>query len=167
MISLHSIGSRVMALAVSFWRSTHATSAVEFAIVALPFFMLVLCILQLGVFYFAQSALDTGVLKTAQTLYVGFRTGTTATLPSASSLKSTVASNSGGMINNDGTLSVEIQPITNLSGGTVAITDGVNNYGTATSTLILRAQATVVTFAPGFSVLAVASSSAIVRRQGT
>ena len=65
MISLRSIGSRVMALAVSFWRSTHATSAVEFAIVALPFFMLVLCILQLGVFYFAQSALDTGVLKTA------------------------------------------------------------------------------------------------------
>jgi hypothetical protein len=54
-----------------------------------------------------------------------------------------------------------------LSGGTVAITDGVINYGTTTSTLVLRAQATVVTFAPGFSVLAVASSSAIVRRQGT
>lgn len=57
--------------------------------------------------------------------------------------------------------------MSNLSAGSVPITDGVNNYGTTTSTLVLRAQASVTTFAPGFSTLAVATSSAIVRRQGT
>ena len=82
----------------SFLRSTRAAAAVEFALVALPFFMLVLCILQLGVYYFAQSALDTGVLKTAQTLYSGFRTGTSAYTPSAGTLKAAVSTNSGGMI---------------------------------------------------------------------
>ena len=153
--------------APSFLRSTRATAAVEFALVALPFFMFVLCILQLGVYYFAQSALDTGVLKTAQTLYSGFRTGSSAYAPSASTLKTSISTNSGGMIQNDSSLSVEIQPMSNLSAGSVPITDGVNNYGTTTSTLVLRAQASVTTFAPGFSTLAVATSSAIVRRQGT
>jgi hypothetical protein len=129
--------------------------------------MFVLCILQLGVYYFAQSALDTGVLETAQTLYSGFRTGTTAYAPSAGTLKAAISTNSGGMIQNGSGLAVEIQPMSNLSGGSVAITDGVNNYGTTTSTLVLRAQANVITFAPGFSTLAVATSSAIVRRQGT
>lgn len=84
--------------APSFLRSTRATAAVEFALVALPFFMFVLCILQLGVYYFAQSALDTGVLKTAQTLYSGFRTGSSAYAPSASTLKTSISTNSGGMI---------------------------------------------------------------------
>jgi Flp pilus assembly protein TadG len=151
----------------SFLSSTRAAAAVEFALVALPFFMFVLCILQLGVYYFAQSALDTGVLKTAQTLYSGFRTGTSAYTPSAGTLKAAVSTNSGGMIQNGSGLAVEIQPMSNLSGGSVPITDGVNNYGTTTSTLVLRAQANVITFAPGFSTLAVATSSAIVRRQGT
>jgi Flp pilus assembly protein TadG len=148
-------------------RDRRATAALEFAIISTPFFLVLLCTLQIGVYYFAQSALDTGVLQTAQTLYSGFRTGTTANLPSASSLKSSIASKSGGLIANDATLSVEIQPVANLSSGTVAITDGLNNYGTTTSTLMLRAQAKVVTFAPGFGSLAVATSSAIVRRQGT
>jgi Flp pilus assembly protein TadG len=139
---------------------------VEFAIVSMPFVLLLLCSLQIGLYYFTQAALDSGVLATAQTLYSGFRTGTTPTLPGASSLKSSVATLSGGLIQNNSTLAVQIQPVTNLSSGTVAITDGVNNYGTTTSTLMLRAQAQVVTLAPGFGVLTVATSSALVRRQG-
>jgi len=135
----------------SFLSNTRAAAAVEFALIALPFFTFVLCILQLGIYYFAQSALDTGVLTTAQTLYSGFRTGTTAYMPSASTLKGAISTNSGGMIQNDSGLSVEIQPMSNLSGGSVPITDGGTNYGTTTSTLVLRAQANVITFAPGFS----------------
>jgi Flp pilus assembly protein TadG len=150
-----------------FLRSTKATAAIEFAIIAFPFFLFILCTLQLGVFYFSQSALDNGVLKTAQTLYVGFRTGSTAYTPSASTLKSTVANSSGGLIQNGSGLSVEIQPISNLSGGPLAITDGVTNYGSTNTTLVLRAKANVITFAPMFGTLAVATSSAIVRRQGT
>ena len=154
-------------LAFSFWRNSRAASAVEFALVASPFFLALLCTMQIGIYYFVQSALDSSILQTSQSLYSGFRTGTTASLPGAGALKSSVASNSGGLISNDSTLAVEIQPIGNLSAGAVAITDGVNNYGTATSTLMLRAQAKVVAFAPGFGALTMATSSAIVRRQGT
>jgi Flp pilus assembly protein TadG len=163
----HPVACPILARVVAFCRDRRAAAALEFAIVSTPFFLVLLCTMQIGVYYFVQSALDTGVLQTAQTLYSGFRTGTTANLPGASSLKSLVASKSGGLITNDATLSVEIQPITNLSSGSVAITDGVNNYGTTTSTLMLRAQAKVPAFAPGFSSLTVATSSAIVRRQGT
>ena len=85
----------------SFWSNESATSAVEFAIVASPFFVLILCGLQIGLYYFTQSALDAGVLATEQTLYNGFRTGATPSLPSASSLKSSVATQSGGLIQND------------------------------------------------------------------
>jgi Flp pilus assembly protein TadG len=166
-MSLQAKKAAVPGLAASFLRCTRAGAAIEFALVALPFFMFVLCILQLGVYYFAQSALDSAVLQTAQGLYSGFRTGTTAYTPAASALKSTILTDSGGMIQGGSGLAVEIQPLSNLSGGSVPITDGLANYGTTTSTLVLRAQANVVTFAPGFSTLAVATSSAIVRRQGT
>jgi len=152
---------------VRFGRNSRATSAVEFAIIATPFFLALICTVQIGIYYFTQAALDVGVLQTAQTLYSGFRTGTTPYLPSASALKSSVATLSGGLITNGSTLAVQIQPMSNLSSGSVPITDGVNNYGSTTSTLVLRAQANVVAFAPGFSTLTVATSSAIVRRQGT
>jgi hypothetical protein len=99
-------------------------------------------------------------------LYTGFRTGTTPNLPGAAALKSSVASYTGGLIGNNASLAVEIQPLANLSSATVPVSDGVNNYGTTGSTLMLRAQATVMTFVPMFSVLTVANSSAIVRRQG-
>jgi Flp pilus assembly protein TadG len=160
-------GSPLAAWITAFVRDTHAASAVEFAMLAGPFFVTLLCILQIGIYYFAQSALDNGVLETSQTLYTNFRTGTTATLPNASSLKTSVANNAGSMISNNSSLAVEIRPMTGLSSGTVAISDGYNDYGTTTSTLVLRAKTNVVTFAPFFSSIAVASSSAIVRRQGT
>ena len=150
-----------------FARDAHAASAVEFAMLAGPFFVTLLCILQIGIYYFAQSALANGVLETSQTLYTNFRTGTTATLPNASSLKTSVANNAGSMISNNSSLAVEIRPMTALSSGTVAVSDGYNDYGTTTSTLVLRAKTNVVTFAPFFSSIAVASSSAVVRRQGT
>lgn len=154
-------------LAAAFLRSERAASAVEFAMLAGPFFVVLLCILQIGIFYFAQSALDNGVLETSQTLYTNFRTGAVATLPNASALKTSVANNAGSMISNNATLAVEIRPISGLTGGAVAITDGHNDYGTTTSTLVLRAQTNVVTFAPFFSAIAVATSSAVVRRQGS
>jgi hypothetical protein len=48
----------------------------------------------------------------------------------------------------------------------VAITDGTVDFGSTTSTLVLRAQATIVAFAPGFSSLSKVTSSAMLRRQG-
>ena len=48
----------------------------------------------------------------------------------------------------------------------MAITDGTNDYGSITSALVLRGRTSVVSFAPGFTSLTYATSSAIVRRQG-
>ena len=144
-----------------------AASAVEFAILAAPFFFLLMAITQVGIFYMAQSALDTGVARTAETLRTNFTTGTTATLLNAAQLKSSVVSGAGAMISNNSTLSVEIRQQSSLSYAVVPITDATVDYGTATSTLVLRAQATVVTLAPGLGGLSTIYSSALLRRQGT
>jgi Flp pilus assembly protein TadG len=156
-----------------FVHNRRASSAVEFAIIAAPFMLAVMGVIQVGIFYMAQSALDTGTAKTAETLRTNFTTGATATLLSAGQLKSSVASSAGAMISNDSTLLVEIRQLSSLSTATVAIADGTVDYGTAGgggtagSTLVLRAQSSVVTLAPGLSGLNTIYSSALVRRQGT
>jgi Flp pilus assembly pilin Flp len=149
-----------------FWRDASGASAVEFAIVSGPFILLVLCILQVGVYYMTQSALDTGVMKTADALRNSFTQAAAPTLPNASTLKSSVVTNSGGMIRNNSSLAVEIRELQDLSSGSVPIADGINDYGDVRSPLVLRAQATSITFVPGFSTFTQARSIAIVRRQG-
>jgi Flp pilus assembly protein TadG len=150
-----------------FIRDRRASSAVEFAIVAAPFFFLLMAVTQVGIFYMAQSALDTGTAKTAETLRTNFTTGTTATLLGASALKSSVVTDAGAIISNDSTLAVEIRQLTSLSSASVPIVDGTVDYGSTTSTLVLRAQSTVITLAPGLGGLSTIYSSALVRRQGT
>jgi Flp pilus assembly protein TadG len=144
-----------------------ASSAVEFAILATPFFYLIMGIAQVGIFYMAQSALDTGVIKTAETLHTNFTTGSNANLLGAGALKSSVATSAGAMISNDATLAVEIRQLSSLASGTVAISDGTVDYGPSTSTLVVRAKSSVVTLAPGLGGLNTVYSSALVRRQGT
>jgi Flp pilus assembly protein TadG len=150
-----------------FSRDRRASSAVEFAIVAAPFFYLLMAITQVGIFYMAQSALDTGVAATALTLRNNFTTGTTATLLGAAALKSGVVADAGAMISNNATLAVEIRQQSNLSSVVVPIVDGTVDYGSTTSTLVLRAQSSVVTLAPGLGGMNTIYSSALVRRQGT
>jgi Flp pilus assembly protein TadG len=167
MIMLSHVHRKTTGLISRFREDRRGSSAVEFAIVSTPFLFLLLAVVQLGVFYMTQSALESGVIRTAITLRTNFTTGTTATLPDAGSLKSSVVSNGGAMINNDGNLAVEIRQLTSLTSGSVAIVDGTSDYGTNTSTLVLRAKASVTPFAPGFSSLMTVYSSALVRRQGT
>jgi Flp pilus assembly protein TadG len=150
-----------------FSRDRRASSAVEFAIVAAPFFYLLMAIMQVGIFYMAQSALDTGVAATATTLRNNFTTGATATLLDAPTLKSSVVTGAGAMISNNSTLAVEIRQQANLSSALVPIVDGTVDYGSTSSTLVLRAQSSVITLAPGLGGLNTIYSSALVRRQGT
>ena len=150
-----------------FIRDRRASSAVEFAIVAAPFFFLLIGITQIGIFYMAQSALDTGVNTTVEMLRANFNTGTVAVLPNAGTLKSNVATGAGAMISNNGTLSVEVRQLTTLAAGSVPIVDGITDYGTTTSTLVIRAKSSVIALAPGLSGMNTIYSSALVRRQGT
>jgi Flp pilus assembly protein TadG len=150
-----------------FFYDRRAASAVEFALVAAPFFYLLMGITQVGIFYMVQSALDTGVSNTALTLRANFNTGTTAVLLDAGTLKSSVVASSGSLIANNSGLAVEIRQLTSLASGNVPIADGTVDYGSNTSTLVLRAQSTVMTLAPGLGGLNTVYSSAMVRRQGT
>jgi Flp pilus assembly protein TadG len=156
----------------AFTRNASGASAVEFAIVCAPFLTLLLSILQIGIFYMTQAALNTGVVKEADALRTAFTTGTFAP-PSDSAVKTNVATFAGGIIANNSTLMVNVAPLTTLSAATVAITDGGDSWGSAANdgvsgtTLVLRAQSNVLVFAPGFGSLAKVRASAIVRRQGT
>jgi Flp pilus assembly protein TadG len=150
-----------------FRRDRHGSSAVEFAIVAMPVLMLMMGVIQVGLFYVAQSSLDAGVVQTAELLRTNFTTGTTATLPAAATLKANVASSGGTMIPNNSNLAVEVRQLSTLSAAVVPIVDGTTDYGTTTSTLVVRAQATVPTLAPGLGSLNIIRSSAMIRRQGT
>jgi Flp pilus assembly protein TadG len=142
-------------------------AAIEFAIVSSPFILLLIGVLQMGLYFMAQSALDSGVVQTAQTLRNNFTTGTSPTLLNAAALKTAVTGSAGGLINNDSTSQVEIRQLTALNSAAVPIIDGTVDYGSTTSVLVLRAQASVLVFAPGFSSLAQVKSAALVRRQGT
>jgi hypothetical protein len=163
-------GSPIKALIgniIRFSSDRRASSAVEFAIVAAPFFYLLMGIAQVGIFYMAQSALDTGVSNTALALRANFSTGSPATLLDSGALKSSVVNGAGAIISNDSSLSVEIRQLTSLDSAMVPIVDGTVDYGSTTSTLVLRAQSSVVTLAPGLGGLNTIYSSALVRRQGT
>lgn len=149
----------------AFWRDRRAASAVEFAIVASPFFFLMMAMLQMSLYYFSQSALDSGVVTTAETIRRNFVQGTSP--PTAASIKASVATKAGGLIVNDPTLAVDIRQLSTLAAGSLPISDAVTDYGTPSSALVLRAQKSVVNFVPGISGLTYVRSSAIIRRQGT
>jgi len=154
----------IWSLAASLVRDQRAASAVEFAIVVGPFFFLLTWLLQLGIFFMAQAALDNGLVSEAVAVRENLVAGT---LPSAAAIKTGVASNAGGLISNNATLKVEIRTLTDLSSGSIPITDGATDYGSTTSTLVMRASGQVITFVPGFSSFATVTSTALVRRQGS
>jgi Flp pilus assembly protein TadG len=147
-----------------FARDQRGASAVEFAIVAAPFFFLIMWLLQLGIYAMTQIALDNGLIAEAEIVREDLVAGT---LPSASTIKSGVVIAAGALISNNSTLAVEVRTLADLDAGSVAITDGFTDYGTTTSVLVLRASGQVISFAPGFGSINKVTSAALVRRQGS
>ncbi|HVY35486.1 MAG TPA: TadE/TadG family type IV pilus assembly protein [Caulobacteraceae bacterium] len=156
---------KCLRLAQAFGQDRRGAAAVEFALLGLPFLLLLICIMQMGLYYMTQVALNAGTVKAAENLRSVFGTGATPVTPSGATLKSTIVSGSGTGIVSSG-LIVEVQPLANLGAGTVAITDGLTSYGSAWTPLVLRAKYTFSTFMPGFAATWSINSSALVRRQG-
>ena len=111
-----------------------------------------------------QVALDNGLIAEAEAIREDLVVGT---LPSAATIKAGVVTAAGALVSNNSTLKVEIRTLADLSAGSVAIVDGTQDYGTTTSTLVLRASGQVITFAPGFGSINTVTSAALVRRQGS
>ena len=147
-----------------FARDQRGASAVEFAIVAAPFFLLIVWLLQLGVYVMTQVSLDNGLIAEGEAVREDLVAGT---LPSISTIKSGVVSGAGALLSNNSTLAVELRTLADLDTGSVAITDGFIDYGTTTSTLVLRASGQVISFAPGFGSINTVTSTVLVRRQGS
>lgn len=156
---------RLPRVLVAFRNNEDGASAVEFSIVCFPFILVLLMILQMGLYYMTQSSLDAGVIQAADQLVNSFNTGAAPSMPTATTLKTLVVSKSGGLVRNDTTLSVELRKLSALSSAVVPIGNTVDP-SVARDILVLRAQSNVVTFMPGLSMLAVVRSSALVRRQG-
>jgi Flp pilus assembly protein TadG len=147
-----------------FVRDQRGASALEFAIVAAPFFLLIMWLLQLGIYAMTQVALDNGLIAEAEVVREDLVAGT---LPSAATVKSGVVAAAGALVSNSSTLAVEIRTLADLNAGSLSIVDGFTDYGTTTSTLVLRAKGQVISFAPGFGTLTTVTSAAMVRRQGS
>jgi Flp pilus assembly protein TadG len=156
---------RLRRLIRAFGRDQRAVAAVDFALLALPFTLLLLAIMQLGMYYMTQVALDAATVKAAESLRAVFSTGSTPVTPTGTALKASIVSGSGTGVTSSG-LIVEIQPLANLDTATVAISDGLANYGVAWTPLELRAQYSFPTFLPGMAATWPVNSSALVRRQG-
>jgi Flp pilus assembly protein TadG len=149
---------------LTFLRDKRGSSAVEFAIVSIPFIFTLLFIVQMAIYYMAQSSLDAGVIQTADYL-VNLYNSTTVPSVTAGSLKTLIYSKSGGMVKNDSTFLVDLKEFSALASAPVAISNIVDANSPG-DVLALRAQGTVVTFMPGFASLATVRSSALIRRQG-
>lgn len=148
-----------------FAQNETGSNAIEFAILAMPFILLLVGVVQIAVFFVAQAALDIGLLRTAESLRVGFYTSTVTTFPNAATLKTRVATYAGGLIVANTNLAVEIRPLASLTSAVVPVVDATNDYGTSSSVLALRAWSKVPSFLPGVPSWVV-TSSALVRRQG-
>jgi Flp pilus assembly protein TadG len=150
-----------------FWHATEGSNAIEFAILAMPFILLLVGIVQIGIYFVCQAALDLGVARTAETMRMDLVTKTPS-FPDAATLRSDIVASSGALISNTSSLAVEIQPIANLNTTAKPIVDGTNNYGTSIEKrdiLALRATFVVPSFLPAVPNWKVASS-ALIRRVG-
>ena len=151
-------------LGLRFLRDERGSNAVEFAILGVPFIMLLLFALQIGLYAMTKSALDTGVVRSAEAMEGQFGLNTPS-LRSGSALKAAVATGAGGLVINNSALAVEVRPLSGLSGGPTPIADQTTSYGAPHTVLAIRASFVTPTFVPGLNAVLTAYSSALVRRQ--
>ncbi len=149
-----------------FWRNRQGASAVEFSLVALPFVLLMLFLVQLGLYFVYKMALDTAVLRQSEQLAASFSTNATPVLLTSATLQQNMLSLGGGLVTNASALSAEVQPLSNLDSAVTPVsTSLLVNEGSAQTVLAVRATYTVPVLIPGFSNQLSVSSSALVRRQ--
>jgi Flp pilus assembly protein TadG len=144
------------------WRDRRGVTAVETGLLMAPFITLLIAVLQTGIYFTTQSALDTGVLNAAEALRVSLAAGASFSPPSNATLKSQISGGGGSMIST-ANLAVDVQQMTALAAGAVPISDGSLNWGGSDSVLVVRAQSAVSWIAAGSGWLTV-TSMAIVRR---
>lgn len=144
-------------------RDRRGAEAVELAIVIFPFLYILLVILQMGLVYMTQAALDNAVNAEANNLRNSFNTGTAPVVPAAGTIKTAVFNYSGAALFNKSSLAVDLRALANLDAAPVPVTDGTTDSVSTSVPLVLRATASVYTVAPGFGAFTVVQSVSILR----
>jgi Flp pilus assembly protein TadG len=106
------------AMLALFVRRQNGAAAIEFALVAAPTIALVLAILQIGLVYFAQEALETTVEQTARLVLTG-QAPSAGGAQSASQFAAQLCKNSPGLFNCSGFM-INLQPATSFANANVA-----------------------------------------------
>jgi hypothetical protein len=143
-------------------RDGRAVASIETAFVLPVFLLLILSIVQLGIYFMMQSALDSGVLSTAATLRANIAIGSSYVPPTGSSLKASIVAKGAGMLTSS-IVTTDLRQLVNLTSASVPIADGTTDWGGSGSILVLRAHATMNWYLPSAISVAV-DSMAIVRR---
>jgi Flp pilus assembly protein TadG len=123
-------------------RDRRGAAAVESALVVYPFLMLLFMVIQLGLFFVVQSALDVGVLATAESLRASLLANSSYAIPSATTLATTITADGGSLLAAYGIV-VDVRQISTLSTSAPAVPDGTTAACGSGSVLILRAQASL------------------------
>lgn len=143
-----------------FARAEHGTTAVEFSLIALPFFMLLFGILQLGTLFMASTTIESATVTAAREIRTGqLQNGGTNT---SAGFKSLVCSNMSWLSSSDCTnnLSVDVRTfgtfgaITNtapVKNGSIDQTQLQFNSGTNCSIVMVRVFYPFTLVAPAFT----------------
>ena len=136
-------------------------AGIEAALIMMTFITLIFMVIEVGIYFMMQSSLDIAVLTASETVRAAMQASSAYSPPSAATLKATIVTNGGAMLTSS-TVVVDVNQLSTLSAGSVAVTDGSTNWGSSGGVVIVRAQATM-TFQPSTLVLT-AISTAILRR---
>ena len=107
-------------LFVRFCRGAEGAAAIEFAFIAAPFIALVLAILQVGLIYFAQQALETDVEASARQVLTGQALAKNLTQQKFADV---VCANAPALFtcgNNDKNFMIDLQPAPSFAGANVS-----------------------------------------------
>lgn len=94
-------------------RDRSGNAAVEFALIAPVFFLLIFSIMEIGIIFFAQSTLQTGAIDVARLVRTGQVQGQAM---SQSAIRNRVCADIAPLIPCDGNLSVDVESFSNFGG---------------------------------------------------
>ena len=112
----HRLAPRVRGLVARFLRRQSGAAAVEFALVSAPFIALTLALLQVGLIYFAQEALESATEQTARLVLTG---QAQSQAPTQSLFHQALCNNSPGLFA-CGSLMVDLQPTPSFANANVS-----------------------------------------------
>lgn len=151
---LTAVWFRIAGWAGRFSRNTGGTAAVEFALVATPFFLTLFAMLEVSMIYLGSIALDNGTQTAARMI----RTGQTSDL---ASFRATVCAESFGLLSCDSKLFVDVQSYPSFAGVDLSPpvdedgnpTPGLFQSGNAGDVVVARTYYVWPIFTPGLHYL--------------